>query len=75
MVLSDRVQPGPTLTPSEHTMIEHFELYLTSPRARPNWVQRLLAPFRSRRPEAAPTSAHLRRDIGLGEEPIGRRLG
>ncbi|MDP2779629.1 hypothetical protein [Devosia sp.] len=56
-------------------MIEDYELYLTPPLARRNWLQRLLAPFRSRRTAAAPTSAHLRRDIGLGEEPIGRRLG
>ena len=56
-------------------MIEDYEFYLRSPLARPNWLQRLLAPIRSRRPEAVPTSAHLRRDIGLGEEPIGRRLG
>lgn len=56
-------------------MIEDYELYLASPRARPNWIKRLLASFRSRRPAAAPTSAHLRRDNGLGEEPIGRRLG
>lgn len=56
-------------------MIEDYELYLTSPLARPNWLQRLLAPVRSRRPAAAPTSAHLRRDLGLGEQPIGQRLG
>ena len=56
-------------------MIEDYELYLTAPRARPKWVQRLLAPFRSRRPAAAPTSEHLRRDLGLGEGSIGHRLG
>jgi hypothetical protein len=56
-------------------MIEDYEFYLRSPLARPNWLQRLLAPIRSRHPEAAPTSAHLRRDLGLGEGPIGRRLG
>ena len=56
-------------------MNEDYELYLTSTGARPNWVQRLLAPFRSRRPAAPPTSAHLRRDLGLGEQPIGHRLG
>jgi hypothetical protein len=56
-------------------MIEDYEFYLRSPLARPNWLQRLLAPIRSRRPAAAPTSAHLQRDIGFGEEPIGRRLG
>jgi hypothetical protein len=76
MVGSDRVQPGPTSQPiEEHTMIEDYELYLASPGARPNWIKRLLASFRSRRTAAAPTSAHLRRDIGLGEDPIGRRLG
>jgi hypothetical protein len=52
-------------------MIEDYELYLAPPGARPNWIKRLLTPFRSRRPEAVPTSAHLRRDTGLGEEPIG----
>lgn len=56
-------------------MIEDYKLYLASPQARPNWVQRLIAPFRSRRPATAPTSAHLRRDLGLGEQPIGHRLG
>jgi hypothetical protein len=56
-------------------MIEDCEFYLTLPQARPNWVQRLLAPFRSGRPAAAPTNAHLRRDLGLGEQPIGHRLG
>ena len=56
-------------------MIEDYELYLASPQARTNWVQRLIAPFRARRPSAPPTSVHLRRDLGLGEQPIGHRLG
>ena len=56
-------------------MIEDDEFYLTPAQARPNWVERLLAPFRSRRPAAAPTSAHLRRHLGLGEQPFGHRLG
>lgn len=56
-------------------MIEDYEFYLAPPPAQPNWVKRLLASFRSRRPTAPPTNAHLRRDIGLDEEPIGRRLG
>ncbi len=56
-------------------MTEDSEFCLTSLRARPNWVQRLLVPYRSRRPAAVPTSAHLRRDLGLGEEPTGHRLG
>ena len=56
-------------------MIEDYNLYLASPRARPNWLQQLLAPFRSRRPAAALTSEHLRRNLGLDEEPMGRRLG
>ena len=56
-------------------MIEDYELYLAPPPARSNWVKRLLAPFRSRRPAAAPLSEHLRRDIGLDKEPTGRRLG
>lgn len=56
-------------------MIEDYELYLAAPRARPNWLRGLLAPFRSRRHAAAPTSEHLRRDVGIVEQPIGRRLG
>jgi hypothetical protein len=56
-------------------MIDDYELHLTSPLARPNWVHRLLAPFRQRRPAAVPTSAHLRRDLGLSEQPLGHRLG
>ena len=56
-------------------MIEDYDLHLAAPRARPKWLRRLLAPFRSRRHAAAPTSEHLRRDVGLGEESIGRGLG
>lgn len=56
-------------------MIEDYELYLTPPLARRDWLQRLLARLRARRPAAVPTSAHLRRDLGLGEEPIIRRPG
>ena len=56
-------------------MIEDYEQDLASPRVRPNWLHRMLEPFRTRRPTEVPTSAHLRRDLGLGDEPIGRRLG
>lgn len=52
-------------------MIEDHELYLSSPRARPNWVLRMLAPFQPTRLSAVPTSEYLRRDLGLGEEPNG----
>lgn len=56
-------------------MIEDYEFYLAPPPAQPNWLQRLLARLRACRPAAVPTSAHLRRDVGLDDEPIGRRLG
>ena len=56
-------------------MIEDFELYLSPPQPRSNWVQRLLMPFRSRRTAAVPTNMHLRRDLGLGDEPRRPRLG
>ena len=74
MVGSDRFNPV-WPTPEEHTMIEDYEHYLAPPPARASWVQRLLAPFRARRPTAAPTNEHLQRDLGLSEEPIHRRQG